>query len=179
MTTAFTHLHVHSHYSLLDGAIDIDGLVGEASRLGMGSLALTDHGNLFGSIEFYVKARKAGINPILGCEAYLVNGDATAPREERQDAAPSRDAAGPRSQGWENSRAFRRCGSRASAQAAHDRPCSPAPRGADRARAACRARWRSRCWPASSRGPRVAQQYGTSSGANLPRGHEHGAAQQP
>ncbi len=82
MSTAFTHLHVHSHYSLLDGAIDVDSLVGEAARLGMGSLALTDHGNLFGSIEFYVKARKAGINPILGCEAYLVNGDATAPREE-------------------------------------------------------------------------------------------------
>src|SRR6185436_14345520 len=82
MVAPFTHLHVHSHYSLLDGAIDIDGLVGEAVRLGMGALALTDHGNLFGAIEFYSKARKAGINPILGCEAYLVNGDATAKREE-------------------------------------------------------------------------------------------------
>ncbi len=74
----FTHLHVHSHYSLLDGAIGIDTLVGEAARLGMPALALTDHGNLFGAIEFYTKARKAGINPILGCEAYLVLGDATA-----------------------------------------------------------------------------------------------------
>ena len=61
-TTPFTHLHVHSHYSLLDGAIDIDGLVGEAARLQMPALALTDHGNLFGAIEFYGKARKAGIN---------------------------------------------------------------------------------------------------------------------
>jgi DNA polymerase-3 subunit alpha len=78
-TPAFTHLHVHSHYSLLDGAIGIDALVGEAGRMGMGSLALTDHGNLFGAIEFYTKAKKAGINPILGCEAYLVPGDATAP----------------------------------------------------------------------------------------------------
>ncbi|HEX5008860.1 MAG TPA: DNA polymerase III subunit alpha [Planctomycetota bacterium] len=103
MAAPFTHLHVHSHYSLLDGAIDIDGLVGEAVRLGMGALALTDHGNLFGAIEFYAKARKAGINPILGCEAYLVNGDATAPREEG-DKSPrhhvtllARDR-----RGWEN-----------------------------------------------------------------------------
>ncbi|MGQ0552142.1 MAG: DNA polymerase III subunit alpha [Planctomycetota bacterium] len=77
--TPFTHLHVHSHYSLLDGAISIDALVKEATRNEMGALALTDHGNLFGAIEFYTKARKAGVNPILGCEAYLVPGDATAP----------------------------------------------------------------------------------------------------
>jgi DNA polymerase-3 subunit alpha len=78
VSTPFTHLHVHSHYSLLDGAITIDGLLKEAERHEMGSLALTDHGNLFGSIEFYTKARKKGVNPILGCEAYLVQGDATA-----------------------------------------------------------------------------------------------------
>ncbi|MHC5209752.1 MAG: DNA polymerase III subunit alpha [Planctomycetota bacterium] len=77
VATSFTHLHVHSHYSLLDGAISIDGLLGEAATHGMDSLALTDHGNLFGAIEFYTKAHKAGINPILGCEAYLVRGDAT------------------------------------------------------------------------------------------------------
>ena len=87
VATPFTHLHVHSHYSLLDGAISIDALVDEAGRQGMTSLALTDHGNLFGAIEFYSKARKAGLNPILGCEAYLVDGDATAPHtpgEKRQ-----------------------------------------------------------------------------------------------
>ncbi|RKY22666.1 MAG: DNA polymerase III subunit alpha [Planctomycetota bacterium] len=73
----FTHLHVHSHYSLLDGAITVPDLVGQASRCDMGALALTDHGNLFGAIEFYKIAREAGVRPILGCEAYVVDGDAT------------------------------------------------------------------------------------------------------
>jgi DNA polymerase III subunit alpha len=73
----FTHLHVHSHYSLLDGAITVPDLVEQAVKHEMNSLALTDHGNLFGAIEFYSSARKSGINPILGCEAYLVNGDAS------------------------------------------------------------------------------------------------------
>lgn len=76
-TTPFTHLHVHSHYSLLDGAISVPGLVKEAARRDMPALALTDHGVLYGALEFYQTARKAGINPIVGCEAYLVNGDAS------------------------------------------------------------------------------------------------------
>ncbi|KKW33756.1 MAG: polymerase III, alpha subunit protein [Parcubacteria group bacterium GW2011_GWA1_53_13] len=67
----FTHLHVHSHYSLLDGLAKIDDLVGEAARLEMNSLALTDHGNLYGAIEFYKKAKAKGINPILGVEMYM------------------------------------------------------------------------------------------------------------
>ncbi len=67
----FTHLHVHSHYSLLDGLAKIDELVGRAAELEMDSLALTDHGNLYGAIEFYQKAKKAGIKPILGVEAYI------------------------------------------------------------------------------------------------------------
>ena len=75
--TPFTHLHVHSHYSLLDGAITVGDLVDQAVQHDMGSLALTDHGNLYGAIEFYTTAKDRGINPILGCEAYLVNGDAT------------------------------------------------------------------------------------------------------
>jgi DNA polymerase-3 subunit alpha len=74
---SFTHLHVHSHFSLLDGAITVPALINEAVRHDMGSLALTDHGNLFGAIEFYTTAKDNGINPIIGCEAYLVNGDAT------------------------------------------------------------------------------------------------------
>jgi len=69
--TKFTHLHVHSHYSLLDGLAKIDDLIGRAKELGMDSLALTDHGNLYGAIEFYKKAKKAGIKPILGVEVYL------------------------------------------------------------------------------------------------------------
>jgi len=67
----FTHLHVHSHYSLLDGLAKIDDLINRAKELGMDSLALTDHGNLYGAVEFYKKAKKAGIKPILGVEAYL------------------------------------------------------------------------------------------------------------
>ena len=71
----FTHLHVHSHYSLLDGVGKIDELVKRAVELGMDSLALTDHGNLYGAIEFYQKCRKAGIKPIIGCEMYIATGD--------------------------------------------------------------------------------------------------------
>ncbi len=67
----FTHLHTHSHYSLLDGLAKIDNLVAYAKELGMDSLALTDHGVLYGAIEFYKKAKKAGIKPILGLEAYV------------------------------------------------------------------------------------------------------------
>jgi DNA polymerase-3 subunit alpha len=67
----FVHLHCHSHYSLLDGAASIDKLVARTTERGMTALALTDHGNLHGALEFYRKARKAGINPILGYEAYI------------------------------------------------------------------------------------------------------------
>ena len=68
---AFVHLHNHSDYSLLDGAMKIDAMVAKAARCGMSALALTDHGNLFGAIEFYLACRKAGIKPILGMEAYV------------------------------------------------------------------------------------------------------------
>ncbi len=67
----FVHLHVHSHYSLLDGLAKIDDLVLRAKTLSMESIALTDHGNLYGAIEFYKKTRAAGIKPILGVETYL------------------------------------------------------------------------------------------------------------
>ncbi|MCH8044778.1 MAG: DNA polymerase III subunit alpha [Planctomycetes bacterium] len=67
----FVHLHCHSHYSLLDGASSIDRLVDAAKRHGMNSLALTDHGNLHGALEFYQKANAAGIKPIIGYEAYI------------------------------------------------------------------------------------------------------------
>lgn len=70
----FVHLHTHSHYSLLDGLAKIDDLINRAKELGMDALALTDHGNLYGSIEFYKKATKAGIKPILGMEAYVALG---------------------------------------------------------------------------------------------------------
>ncbi len=70
----FTHLHLHSQYSLLDGAIAFDKLFGRCRELEMDSVALTDHGNMFGVIEFYTKARSAGIKPIIGIEAYVAPG---------------------------------------------------------------------------------------------------------
>lgn len=71
---SFVHLHCHSHFSLLDGASSIDRLVAKAKDSGMNALALTDHGNLYGALEFYQKAKKAGINPIVGYEAYIAPG---------------------------------------------------------------------------------------------------------
>jgi len=70
----FTHLHVHSHYSLLDGAIRPEQLIKRAEEYGLPALALTDHGNLFGAIEFYQLAYRHGIKPILGCECYMAPG---------------------------------------------------------------------------------------------------------
>ncbi|MCS7303586.1 MAG: DNA polymerase III subunit alpha [Thermoguttaceae bacterium] len=70
----FVHLHCHSHYSLLDGAGRIDELVEQAKALRMNALALTDHGNLYGALEFYQKAKAVGIKPILGYEAYVAPG---------------------------------------------------------------------------------------------------------
>jgi len=69
----FIHLHNHSHYSLQDGACTVDSLIGAAKKFNMKSVALTDHGVLYGIIEFYKKAIKADIKPILGMEAYVVN----------------------------------------------------------------------------------------------------------
>ncbi|MCX6722360.1 MAG: DNA polymerase III subunit alpha, partial [Candidatus Staskawiczbacteria bacterium] len=66
----FTHLHVHSHYSLLDGLPKIDELLDCVKELGMNSVALTDHGVMYGAIEFYKKAKAKGIKPIIGCEIY-------------------------------------------------------------------------------------------------------------
>jgi len=67
----FVHLHNHTQYSLLDGAVKIEDLIAEAKNLGMKALAITDHGNMFGAIEFYKKAIDAGIKPIIGIEVYV------------------------------------------------------------------------------------------------------------
>lgn len=67
----FTHLHVHTEYSLLDGMCRIPRLLARTRELGMDSLAITDHGALYGAIEFYVQAREAGVKPIIGCEFYV------------------------------------------------------------------------------------------------------------
>ncbi|PJA89473.1 MAG: DNA polymerase III subunit alpha [Candidatus Moranbacteria bacterium CG_4_9_14_3_um_filter_33_15] len=71
----FTHLHVHTHYSLLDGLAKIDEILDRAKELGMDSLAITDHGVLYGAVEFFIKAKQKGIKPIIGCEMYLTVGD--------------------------------------------------------------------------------------------------------
>ncbi len=72
MQPQFIHLHNHTHYSLLDGAATVQSLVNAAVEYGMPAVALTDHGVMFGAIEFYKRATKAGIKPIIGCEAYVV-----------------------------------------------------------------------------------------------------------
>jgi len=81
----FTHLHVHTHYSLLDGLGKIDDLLNRAKDLGMDSLAITDHGVLYGAIEFYIKAKEKGIKPIIGCEFYLTTGDHTSRNNTAED----------------------------------------------------------------------------------------------
>src|SRR5688572_30017531 len=70
----FVHLHCHSHFSLLDGASPIERLVERTKEHGMNALAITDHGNLHGALEFYRKAKETGINPIIGYEAYIAPG---------------------------------------------------------------------------------------------------------
>ncbi|MFZ1982904.1 MAG: PHP domain-containing protein, partial [Desulfatitalea sp.] len=69
--TDFVHLHVHTMYSLLDGAIRLDGLFKRVKEFGMHSVAMTDHGTMFNVLEFYQKAVKAGIKPVIGCECYV------------------------------------------------------------------------------------------------------------
>ena len=71
---AFTHLHVHTEYSLLDGSNKIKEYVSRVKELGMNSAAITDHGVMFGVVDFYKEAMKQGINPILGCEVYVAPG---------------------------------------------------------------------------------------------------------
>jgi DNA polymerase-3 subunit alpha len=70
-TSQFIHLHLHTQYSLLDGAIRVEDLIAKAKEQNMSALAITDHGNMFGAVEFYLKCRKAGIKPIIGCEVYI------------------------------------------------------------------------------------------------------------
>ena len=71
---SFAHLHVHTEYSLLDGSCKIKELISRAKELGMKNIAITDHGNMYGVIDFYRAARDAGINPVIGCEVYVAPG---------------------------------------------------------------------------------------------------------
>src|SRR5438067_13914045 len=71
----FVHLHLHTDYSLLDGACDVDKLVSRVSSIGQKAVAMTDHGNIFGAVSFYSAARDKGVKPIIGCELYLCKKD--------------------------------------------------------------------------------------------------------
>lgn len=84
---SFVHLHLHTEYSLLDGAVRMKELMKKAVEFGMPAVAVTDHGNLFGAIEFYQEAKHAGVKPIIGCEAYV------APRSHKEKANSLREAA--------------------------------------------------------------------------------------
>ena len=74
MHSDYVPLHLHTQYSLLDGAIRVDDLITRAIELKLPAIAITDHGNLFGAIEFYKKVSKAGMKPIIGCEVYVAPG---------------------------------------------------------------------------------------------------------
>jgi len=81
----FAHLHLHTQYSLLDGAIKLAPLFAQAKELGQTAVGMTDHGNLFGAAEFYEKARAAGIKPLLGCETYIATGSRFEKEKRAQD----------------------------------------------------------------------------------------------
>src|SRR3954454_8207509 len=84
---SFVHLHLHTEYSLLDGAIRTKELMKKAASLEMPAVAITDHGNLYGAVEFYQEAQKAGIKPIIGCEAYMAPGSIKDRPNNMRDAA--------------------------------------------------------------------------------------------
>src|SRR5881275_3005100 len=83
----FVHLHLHTEYSLLDAACRLDKLVEKAHELKFSAMAMTDHGVLFGAIDFYQQAREKGIKPIIGCEVYVAPGS----RLEKKTASGGRD----------------------------------------------------------------------------------------
>src|SRR5450432_1978113 len=84
----FVHLHLHTDYSLLDGAIQIKPLAKRVEDLGMKACAMTDHGNMFGAISFYSTMKSRGIKPIIGCETYIARGS----RHDRSAGAPGEKA---------------------------------------------------------------------------------------
>ena len=81
----FVHLHCHTEYSLLDGAIRIGDLCSKAKDFGMQAAAITDHGNLYGALRFYLEAKKVGIKPIIGCEVYVCDDHTNRDAEKRRE----------------------------------------------------------------------------------------------
>ncbi len=86
MTTQFTHLHLHTQFSMLDGAIKIDDLISKTQEYEMNAVAITDHGAMYGAFQFYDKAKAAGINPLVGCEFYI---SATSRLDHSRKAGPN------------------------------------------------------------------------------------------
>ena len=87
MAADYVHLHLHTEYSFLDGAVRMKELMKKVVSFGMPAVAITDHGNLHGAIEFYQEAAKAGIKPIIGCEAYVAPGSIKDRPNNLRDAA--------------------------------------------------------------------------------------------
>jgi len=84
MPNDFVHLHLHSQYSLLDGAIKMKDVVERSYALGMKQVAVTDHGNMFGVVDFYKRAKAQGMKPIIGCETYVAGDKGRHDRSERK-----------------------------------------------------------------------------------------------
>src|SRR5712672_192659 len=84
---SFVHLHLHTEYSLLDGSIRMKEVMKKAAEFKMPAVAMTDHGNLFGAIEFYQEAQRAGVKPIIGCEVYVAPGSYKDRPPSRRDSA--------------------------------------------------------------------------------------------
>ena len=84
----FVHLHLHTEYSMLDGACRVDDVIDKAHEYGMPAIAMTDHGGMYGAVEFYQAAAKKGLKPLIGCETYIAPGS----RHEKK-AGSARDAA--------------------------------------------------------------------------------------
>ena len=90
MAGSFTHLHVHTEFSMLDGASRLDDLVAAAAADGQPALGITDHGNMYGVLDFYQSCNKAGIKPIIGTEAYIcLLYTSPSPRDQRGSRMPS------------------------------------------------------------------------------------------
>ena len=85
----FVHLHLHTDYSMLDGACDVEKLVQRVKELGMPAVAMTDHGNIFGAVHFVNAAHKAGVKPIVGCELYVCKKDDQTSSALRPKAIPT------------------------------------------------------------------------------------------
>ena len=86
MNQPFTHLHLHTEFSMLDGSSKISELVRRTKELGMDSVAITDHGVMYGVIDFYKACKKEGIHPVIGCEAYVAP-RGRASKENKYDAS--------------------------------------------------------------------------------------------